>query len=875
MVVQPTGTVTLLFTDVEGSTLLLERLGAERFAEALTLHRRVLREAFVRHGGYEVDEEGDAFLVAFQAAGEAVAAAGEAQRGLASAEWPQEGGLRVRIGVHTGEPLPVPPKYVGMDVHRAARIMAAAHGGQVLVSETTAALLDGVELRDLGPQRLKDLLEPIRLYQLEVDGLPGEFPPLRSLHQTNLPVAAWPLLGRERELTEIRDLVGDGVRLVTLTGAGGSGKTRLALQAAADLSDQFADGVFFVALAPLRDTRMVLPTVAEAVELQPDDDVVGWLRSKRTLLVLDNLEHLAGLDFVVGELLVGETSVLATSRTPLRLAAERELPVEPLPDEAAVELFVSRAGAAGRRVEAGQTVTAICRRLDNLPLALELAAARSKLLSPPALLQRLDAALSVLIGGAGDRPERQRTLRATIQWSHDLLDPATQAAFRHLSVFRGSFTLDAADAVAGADLDQVAALLDQSLLKPLGDERFFMLETLREYAGERLDEKGETNDYALRHARYYLAQLEADEVAYDSPRRGELLGWYAQEEDNLRAMLDRLTGAAPEQSAAAAFLLRRYWVGHPALSEGRERLHGLLRQTGMTSEARARLLVALTVVEDFLGHLDAAEAAGREALELAETVDHPRILFEALRSLAWIAAWRDNSSEAVRLQRRALEVAASVDERCVALALADLGTFLVSAGRKDEARELLQLAAESAHSVGYESLEMDALMNLAEIDLYARNFESTYRAHTSVLRNAQDGMQASNWPIDMGWAALGLGRRSEARGLFLEALERMLNAAMTSHYDFTRALSGIALATELTSARHAARLDGATARLRERSEFRLKADDAELERSFEQPFIKTLGAASWAQEKAVGATMTLDEAITLARTLAHAEVPTD
>ena len=257
VVVQPTGTVTLLFTDVEGSTLLLERLGAERFAEALTVHRRVLREAFARHGGYEVDEEGDAFLVAFQAAGEAVAAAREAQQDLASAEWPHEGGLKVRMGVHTGEPLPVPPKYVGMDVHRAARIMAAAHGGQVLVSETTAALLDGTSLRDLGPRRLKDMLEPIRLYQLEIEGLPVEFPPLRSLHQTNLPVAAWPLLGRARELAEICDLVASNARLVTLTGAGGSGKTRLALQAAAELSDQFPDGVFFVGLAPLRETDAV------------------------------------------------------------------------------------------------------------------------------------------------------------------------------------------------------------------------------------------------------------------------------------------------------------------------------------------------------------------------------------------------------------------------------------------------------------------------------------------------------------------------------------------------------------------------------------------------------------------------------------------
>ena len=256
------------------------------------------------------------------------------------------------------------------------------------MSEATAALLDGTPLRDLGPHRLKDMLQPIRLYQLEADGVPAEFPPLRSLQQSNLPVAAWPLIGRERELEEIRDLIADNVRLVTLTGAGGSGKTRLALQAAAELSDRFADGVFFVALAPLRETSTVVGAVAEAVGLQADDDVVAWLAVEASFARAGQ-PRAPGTSStsVVAELLIGETAVIATSRTPLHLVAERELPVEPLPDDAAVELFVSRAGASGRRVEADETVAAICRRLDNLPLALELAAARSKLLSPVALLQ--------------------------------------------------------------------------------------------------------------------------------------------------------------------------------------------------------------------------------------------------------------------------------------------------------------------------------------------------------------------------------------------------------------------------------------------------------------------------------------------------------
>lgn len=273
----PVGTVTLLFTDIDGSTRLLERLGTERYAVVLDLHRRVLREAFARHGGYEVGTEGDAFFVAFWRARDAVEAAAAGQRALAAAEWPDDAQLRVRMGVHTGDPLLVGPNYVGMDVHRAARIMSAGHGGQVLVSEATAALLGHAPLRDLGPHRLKDLLEPIRLYQLEIDAAPDAFPPLRSLHRTNLPRAAWPLLGRDGELKQIRTLVSEGVRLLTLTGPGGSGKTRLALQAAAELSDEFPDGVFFVALAPLRDAAAVQATVAESIGLQPGEDVAAWL----------------------------------------------------------------------------------------------------------------------------------------------------------------------------------------------------------------------------------------------------------------------------------------------------------------------------------------------------------------------------------------------------------------------------------------------------------------------------------------------------------------------------------------------------------------------------------------------------------------------
>ena len=875
MVVQPTGTVTLLFTDVEGSTLLLERLGAERFAEALAVHRRVLREAFARHGGYEVDEEGDAFLVAFQAAGEAVAAAGEAQQGLASAVWPHEDELKVRMGVQTGEPLSVPPKYVGMDVHRAARIMSAGHGGQVLVSETTAALLDGVALRDLGPHRLKDLLGPIRLFQLEVEGLPGQFPPLRSLQRTNLPTAAWPLLGRERELEELRTLVADGARLVTLTGPGGSGKTRLALQAAAELSDDFVDGAFFVALAPLRDTGAVHATVAEALGLGADDDVAAWLAGRRALLVLDNLEHLVGVAAAVAGLLVGETAVLATSRAPLHLSAERELPVEPLPEQAAVELFVSRAAAAGRVIAPDEIVAAVCRRLDNLPLALELAAARAKLLSPAALLERLDAALPLLTGGARDLPDRQQTLRATIEWSHDLLDPDGQVAFRRLAVFRGSFTLEAAEAITGGDLDPIASLLDQSLLKPRGDDRFFLLETLREYAGERLDAAGETEEYALRHARWYLERLE--EIEHQPSRGAELFSWYRLEDDNLRAMLDQLTAADVTDAARAADVLSEYWVSRSAWSEARQRVDVLLGYADLPDQERAKLFLILARRADRLRDLDAAEAAALDALALATPGTFERA--RALTHLGWVAGERGNLEQAARFADDALAESASLD--AWQRARAHLGIaqgLLQDAKRTPEARALLEDAHLELRRAGDELAALIAEINLGEIDLYARQYDSALAIFPAALERSR---QIGNLDLEaellreIGLAFLGCGRRSDARATFAALLD-LVAQNPDAIPELTNALAGIALAAEPVEMHRAARLKGAVDNLRRTNNVTDFPATTALERDFEQRLIDALDDnGAWAREQAAGAILTLDETSELARTLTRAEVPAD
>jgi hypothetical protein len=438
----PTGTITFLFTDVEGSTRLLHEHG-EAYAALLLEHRRVLREVFARHEGVEVDTEGDAFFVAFPSARKAVAAAGEAQQAL------DQGPLRVRMGLHTGEAQVADGTYVGLDVHRAARIAAAGHGGQVLLSAATSALVE-IDLRDLGTHRLKDLSAAERLYQLG----DGTFPPLKTLHHTNLPIPATPFVGRENELEEVTGLLGrDEVRVLTLTGPGGSGKTRLALQAAGALADDYPDGVFWVPLAPLRDPALVLPQVAQA--LGAKRDLGQHIGDRRLLLLLDNLEHVLAAAADVGELVAScpGLGLLTTSRAPLHLEGEWEYAVDPLAESEAVALFEQRARAVAREFSANGEVVEICRRLDCLPLAIELAAARAKLLPAAAILARLEQRLPLLAAGSRNAPERQRTLRATIEWSHDLLTEEEQILFARLAVFAGGWELEAAEAICDLDLE--------------------------------------------------------------------------------------------------------------------------------------------------------------------------------------------------------------------------------------------------------------------------------------------------------------------------------------------------------------------------------------------------------------------------------------
>ncbi len=463
----PSATVTFLFTDVEGSTRLLHELGAEAYAEALAEHRRVLRKVFAAEGGVEVDTQGDAFFYVFADARAAVAAAAAANVAL------EPGLIRIRMGLHTGEALLTGEGYVGEDVHLGARIAAAGHGGQVLLSAATRALLDG-GVTDLGEHRLKDFAGPVAIFQLGEE----RFPPLKTISNTNLPRPASSFVGRERETAEVAELV-RGHRLVTLSGPGGSGKTRLSIEAASELVGEFKAGVFWVSLAAVRDPTLVLETVGQT--LGAKDGLADHIGERELLLLLDNLEQVIEVAPELASLVevCPNLHLLVTSRELLRVRGEVEYPVPPLAEPEAVTLFCERSG-----LEPDETTAELCRRLDNLPLAVELAAARTGVLTPPQILDRLAQRLDLLKGGR-DAEARQHTLRATIEWSHDLLADDEKQLFARLSVFAGGSTLDAAEEVVEADVEALQSLVDKSLVRRTG-ERFWMLETIGDFARERL-----------------------------------------------------------------------------------------------------------------------------------------------------------------------------------------------------------------------------------------------------------------------------------------------------------------------------------------------------------------------------------------------------
>jgi predicted ATPase/class 3 adenylate cyclase len=660
----PSGTVTFLFTDIEGSTALWEE-HRETMRVAVDRHLALLGEAIAAHGGVHFKTVGDAVQAAFHTAPDALAAALDGQRAILAEPWPDETGPpRVRMALHAGTAIPSDGDYLAPALNRLARMMGTGHGGQVLASEAVRRLLAGdvpagVSLRSLGAHALRDLHDPEDIFQIVAPGLPDDFPPLRSLprHPTNLATPPTSLIGRDDELATIARLMQDqATRLVTLTGPGGSGKTRLAIEIAGEVLDGFPDGVYFVDLSPLRDPSLVVARIASTLSVReaPGEDLrdtlAAFLAEKRLLLVLDNFEQVLAAAADIAALLAAcpQLAVLATSREPLHLRAEREFPVLPLAlaDEAAppaladlarvpaVALFVDRASASNPGFtltdDNAAAVAAICRRLDGLPLAIELAAARTRLLPPQALLKRLERALQLLTGGARDLPARQRTLRDTIAWSHDLLEEPERILYRRLGVFAGGWTLEAAEAVVNADesldvLGGMESLIEQSLarLDARGAEpRYTMLETIREFAAEHLTASGEEPELRETHARYLLDLTAA---GAGSPLPGETVAeeWAERidrEHDNLRAGLDWWLERADANALCLVAVAATYWGWREQWTEGRAWLERALQRVPDGDEvARARAIAHAGAFAHSQGDARAAIALLEPGLAIVHT----------------------------------------------------------------------------------------------------------------------------------------------------------------------------------------------------------------------------------------------------------------
>jgi predicted ATPase/class 3 adenylate cyclase len=666
-----TGTVTFLFSDIEGSTRLLRSQG-DAWSALLERHHQLMRAAFSANGGQEVGTEGDSFFAAFPTAPGAVSAAVEAQRALAVEPWPPGAEIRVRIGMHTGEASFSAKTYVGLHVHRASRIASVGHGGQVLISSATRSLIqalpEGVDVRDLGEHRLKDLEQPERLWQLVIADLPSDFPPISSLDATpnNLPTRLTTFLGREREIGEIGELLVDH-RLVTLTGPGGTGKTRLSLEVVTGALGHYPDGVYFVELASITDPALVPSTIAQALSL-PDrggrtmmERLVDHIGERRILVVLDNFEQVLGAAASVNDLLRAcpNLALLVSSRSALHVSGEQEYPVPPLgvPDPAhlpsltmlsqydAVALFIERARAVKPAFEVtnenAPAVAEICVRLDGLPLAIELAAARIRVLTPQAMLARIGDRLALLSGGSRDLPERQQTLRGAIAWSHDMLDESDRALFAGLSVFVGSAGLDAIESVCGDEvsgelLDAVQSLVEKSLLRQTegvgGDPRFAMLETIREFALDQAMEQGSMERLRRKHAGFFASVAQSAAPRLMASDKREWLDRLEEDHDNLRAaMAWALDRAEADTTMRTAFALWRFWQMRGYLAEGLERVEQALALPNSRDhpEARADALSAAAGLAYWLADIDTSRERYREEIAAREEIGDRAGLAEA------------------------------------------------------------------------------------------------------------------------------------------------------------------------------------------------------------------------------------------------------
>jgi predicted ATPase/class 3 adenylate cyclase len=813
-----TDMVSLMFTDIEGSTRLVRTLGDDRYRTILDRHEALIREAIGSFRGEEIATRGDGFFVVFDDAVDAVRAAVAIQRALTREAWPSDGEIRVRIGIHSGEPSRVGDNFVGLDVHRAARLCGVGHGGQVLLSQSSHAAIgtdlpDGVSARALGDYHLRDLPRAETIWQLDIVGLPSRFPPLRApvSRASNAPIHRTSFIGRERDVAAIRALVLDGSGgIVTLIGPAGAGKTRLALAVADAVGDQFEDGVCFVGLAAVAEPELVVPAIVRTLGLQEaqgmssDETLRAYLRNRHMLLVLDNFEHLLAAAPDVAAILAGcpHVKALATSRSTLHLYGQQDVPVLPLelPDlerlppapelarYSAIALFVQRATAVRPELtlsrENGADIARICARLDGLPLAIELAAARIGLLSPKSMLRHLQeaegsATLDLLSAGPHDVPARHRTLRNAIGWSYELLSPEERALFRRLAVFVGGLSLDAALAVAspagGGDLERstspadamiatlngVASLVDKSLLHKRfghhgGEPRFFMLETMREYGLERLEAAGEVDAARRRHAAYFTALAEEGERWVRGSRQAEWLAKLDEEYPNLRAALTWTLvphGADVELGTRLAGALWVFWYRRGSLREGSyfaER--ALAVNPHAAAPDRAKLRTADGAMTRMRGEFARAEPLLEEGAALYRELGDAEGLGWALSHLGLVKQWLGHLDEGVAILEESLELRRPLgDDRGVA-------------------RSLFQLAVAEHFRQSYDR----AAARYAEALNYQRRLED-------------------NWGIGrllgcLGKVALVQGRVDRADELFDEARRR--SGLVEDNWGIAQALAG-------------------------------------------------------------------------------------
>ena len=796
----PTGTVTFLFTDMQGSTQLLQQLG-DKYDTLLARQQQILREACEANNGRVISTQGDSFFVAFSAAIDGVNAAVQAQVALADQVWPDDAKVSVRMGLHTGEPRISSSNYVGIDVHRAARIAAAGYGGQVLLSQTTCNLIEGelpdsVALLDLGEHHLKDLRQPKHLYQLVIAGLPSDFPPLKSLAEipSNLPNQLTSFVGRSKEIGQVKQLISKN-RLLTITGPGGCGKTRLALEVAAELIKDFNDGVFFVDLAPVIDPSLIVSNIVQSLGINEIagqsilDSLKGYLQDRSILLLLDNFEQVVKGAPLVTDLLTSCSmlKVLVTSREVLHLRGEQEYPLLPmdlpdltgsisletLGDSTAVELFLWRARAVKPNFHITEdtafTIAKICQRLDGLPLAIELAAARIKLLSPQAMLAHLEHRLDFLSGIRRDLPERQQTLRNAIAWSYDLLDENEKILFQRLSVFVSSCTLDAVDSVAAGDLasqpalDQLESLLDKSLMREVedrnGQPRFIMLELLREFGQEQLEASGEQWAIRYRHADFFLRLSEQNNPKSEKPEQVQWMSRMVEEHDNLRAALEwsKTAKGAADICLRLANALGLFWEAIGFYTEGRERLSSILSldiAQGHTL-ARASLLNRAAELAYRQSDYPATATFAAESLSICREVGDRQGIASALVKLANSETEVGENSTAAGYLDEALNIWRELDDKHgAARALISLGWIALRTGDVDLARARLEEALaisqglDDSRSIGFE------LSGLGEIALRQGD---TSRANRLVDESLELRRELGNkWGIGVSLGISGL-----------------------------------------------------------------------------------------------------------------------